>query len=896
MTLSAGTRLGPYEILSPLGAGGMGEVYKARDTRLGREVAVKVLPESVASDPERLARFEREARLVASLNHPHIAAIYGLEDSTSVKALVLELVEGPTLQDRIAVGPIPVEEALAIARQMAEALEAAHEKGIIHRDLKPPNVKLTEEGKVKILDFGLAKALDPIAGASSPDMTHSPTITAAATQAGVVLGTAAYMSPEQARGRAADRRSGIWAFGCVLWEMLTGKRLFRGETVSDTLAAVLKAEPDWKLLPADAPRGIRVLIRRCLSKDPKQRLQAIGDVRIAIEEAVSDDTASQGARLPAVSPLESAMRRALPWAAGIILGALTAALVIRKFFAPPAPLATAIVSQIQPAPEANIQMNMAIAAPPQLSADGRRIVYRARGPNGRPVLWVRSLDSMSATPLKGTEEARLPFWSPDGRAIGFFAGGKLKRVDISGEPPVDVCDASLGWGGSWGADGVILFAPNSTSPLFRVPAGGGQPVRATSLDDSRKEAHHYSPQFLPDNRHFLFASESALPEFSGVYAGSLDGGNPRLLLRGVSEAWYASPGYLLFVQNGALMARHFDPNHLEVSGDPVVIERPSGGNYVATVSASRNGLLALVSGVPAADEQMLLEWFDRNGKKEGNVGGRRTYYTPRLSPDDREIAVAIAPPGSPTRDLWVIDPARHTERRLTFDQLHNWSPVWSPDGTEIAYASNPKGKFHIYVRPADGSGTARPLLEDDAIEYVDSWSSDGKYIAYARSVPGKPGWDIWVLPLFGDRKPFPVVQSPSNKEEPSFSPDGKWLAYDSDENGTREVYIVPFPRGEGKWQVSTGGGRQPRWRGDSRELFFLTTGNKLMAAEVREKNASLEIGIQQSLFQTSSAPSAFRTYGVTRDGKRFIFTTESSESSATPITLITNWPALIDKK
>ena len=897
-----GRTIAHYRVTAKLGAGGMGEVYRATDTKLRRDVALKVLPEAVARDAQRMARFQREAQVLASLNHPNIAAIYGIEHQEKIQALAMELVEGPTLAERIHQGAIPLDGALPIAQEIAEALEYAHERGIIHRDLKPSNVKITADGKAKVLDFGLAKALSD--DLSAQNSSESPTLSAEATKAGVVLGTPAYMSPEQARGKPADRRADIWSFGCVLFEMLAGRRPFEGDAVSDSLADILKSEPNWSALPADVPASIQKMLRRCLTKDPKQRLQAIGEARIAIEEAVAAGS-SPSLAIAAVEAgllrhgpdVESPLHRALPWAAGIILGALIVALAVWKLAPPSVSPGTAVISQIQLAPDASIQMNMAIAAPPQLSADGRRIVYLANGPDGKSVLWVRSLDSMAAMLLKGTEGAMFPFWSPDGRAIGFFAGGKLRRIDVSGGPPVNVCDASLGAGGSWAADGTIIFSPHSTSPLFRVPASGGQPLQVTSLDDLRKEARHYSPQLLPDGRHFLFTSESALPEYSGVYAGSLGGEEPKLLLRGISNARYASPGYLLFVQDGALVARNFNLDRLEVSGDPVVIERPPSGNNVATLSASQNGLLAFVVGAPVADEQMQMEWFSRNGKKEGTVAGGRIYYTPRLSPDDRQIAVAIAPRASPTRDLWTFDSARHTERRLTFDQLHNWSPVWSPDGTQLAYASNPKGKFHIYTRPANGSGTARPLLEDDAIEYVDSWSSDGKYIAFARSVPdGKPGWDIWVLPLFGDGKPFPLVESPSNKEQPSFSPDGKWLAYASDESGTWEIYIVPFPRGEGKWQVSTGGGRQPRWRGDTKELFFLTMGNELMAAEIREKNASLEIGTPQILFRTSSAPSAFRTYDVTRDGMKFIFIAQPSENTAIGITLITNWLRLLDKE
>ncbi|MGE5326622.1 MAG: protein kinase domain-containing protein, partial [Deltaproteobacteria bacterium] len=718
MGLSTGTKLGPYEIVSPLGAGGMGEVYRARDIKLNRDVALKVLPGSLSHDAERLARFKREAQVLASLNHPNIATIYGFEEADGVRALAMELVEGQTLAEIIAARQgVPIHDALPLAKQIAEALEYAHERGIIHRDLKPANVKVTPEGTVKALDFGLAKALDVDPSSSSSNVSNSPTLTIAATQAGVIIGTAAYMSPEQARGKGADRKADIWSFGCVLYEMLAAKRLFEGETVSDTLAAVLTREPDWEKLPAGTPPHIRELLRRCLTKERKQRLQAIGEARIAIEETISGTVA------PLYEPPSGekddaghkpVLQRAMPWIAGIIIGALAAGILIWNLGTQSAPSATAIISQIQPSSDSSLDILMAVTSPPQLSPDGKSIVYAGKGPGGKKILHVRSLDSLSARPLNGTESATFPFWSPDGQFIGFFADGKLKKVDTSGGPPVDLCAASLGHGGSWASDGTIIFVPSGASPIYRVSADGGQPAQLTSLNSSRKEAQESSPQFLPDGHHFLFFSESASEEFSGIYVGSLDGGDPKPILRGISIATYAAPGYLLYLQDGALTARKFNPDKLEISGDPLVVQRSPNGEQIVTLSASPNGTLAYVAGALNAD--MHMAWYDRSGKKENDLGGPGEYYTPRLSPDDKKVAVAVATPTAPTRDLCIFDVERRTESRLTFDQLHNWSPVWSPDGTQIAYASNPKGNFHIYVRPGDGTGTVRSLLEVDAIE------------------------------------------------------------------------------------------------------------------------------------------------------------------------------------
>ncbi len=874
----------------------MGEVYRARDLKLKREVAIKILPEAFSRDPDRMARFQREAEVLASINHPNVAAIHDLEETDGIRYIVLELVEGETIAERIARGPIALEEALDIAKHICEALEAAHEKGIVHRDLKPANVKLTPDGKVKVLDFGLAKALT--ADSSSVTMSNSPTLLSENT-GGVIIGTAAYMSPEQARLKAVDRRADIWSFGCALYEMIAGRRPFEGETVTDILAAVVRGQPDWQALPLETPAPVQELLRRCLAKDPRQRLRDIGDARITIEETVSGVAARNFN--PAVAAVSknavpssvdrSSFVRMLPWVIATVLMVATVALSIVYLRLAHAPVA-AIISEIQPEGELNV--GFAGESSPKLSPDGRRLMYLARGPDTKMLLWVRPLGSAEATPLKGTEDASAPFWSPDGRYVAFFAGRKLMKIEVLGGPPVEVCDVSLGHGGTWAPDGTILFAPSTTSPLYRVPAGGGQSVQLTTLDPSRQETGHSQPQLLPDNRHFLYQVTSASADFNGTYLGSLDGGQPRLILRGNSPAVYAQPGYLLLVQDGALTARRFDSNRLEISGDPVPLAKRSGTASVLTVTASSNGLLAYLTGPTEPTQQ--LQWFDRKGNAERIIADKRVFYTPRLSPDGKQVAVAIAPDQS-TRNIWVFDVDHGSETRLTFDKLHNWTPVWSHDGTKLAFSTNPKGQFHIYQKFADGTGSERPLLEDEATEYVDSWSADGKYIAYSRGdQKDKPGWDIWVLPLFGDGKPFPLLQSAANEEEPSFSPDGKWLAYESDDSGTWEVYIVPFPQADGKWQVSIGGGRQPRWRQDGKELFYLATGNQLMAASIQEKNSSLEIAGRQLLFQTNSGLSDFRNYDVTSDGERFLLITPSERSNKGTITLITNWTELLQRK
>lgn len=827
--LTPGSQLGPYRIEGLLGKGGMGQVFRARDPRLGRSVAIKISQQRFAE------RFEREAKAIAALNHPHICTLYDVGSDY----LVMEYIDGKPLA-----GPLPLEKVLEYAGQICDALDYAHRSGIVHRDLKPSNIMVTRQG-VKLLDFGIARTC-----------ANEETLTAT----GEMVGTPQYMAPELWAGKPGDARSDIFALGSVLREMAVGTG------TAKTLE----------------PPALERVVQTCQAHDPEDRWQSVREVKLALEMVRISE------------PAASAKRSRLQWAvtaAAIAAAILFAALWLRQ--SRPRDETGPIISQIEPPAEAGLDENWPLT--PLLSPDGRRIAFLANWRNEKQLLWVRALDSTTATPLEGSEGAFRPFWSPDGRSLGFFARGKLKKIEISGGLPTDVCDVLTGLGGSWAADGTIVFSPASPSQLFRVSASGGRPVPAFSLDAKRKEVGQDSPQFLPDNRHFLYHSGTFSAETGGIYLGSLDGGDPRLLLAGVSNAIFAPPDHIVFSQGGALIARRFDLSRYQFSGDSAIVAKPPGTGDVADLSAARNGMLAFVAGASAAGER--IEWFSRDGKPQATFAAAGMNFTPRISPDGSQIALTVAPPDSPARDIWVFDQSLRTERRLTFDQLHNWTPVWSPDGSRIAYSSVLSGKYHIYARAADGSGARQALLEDDASEHVDSWSSDGKYIAYRRFDPsGRSEADLWVLPLFGDRKPFPIVESHSNKQNPTFSPDGRWLAYDSDESGRWEVYIVGFPQGEGKWQVSTGGGQQPRWRRDGRELFFLATGNKLMAAEVREKAVSPEIGAPQSLFQITPDANPYRSYDVTGDGKKFVVVTHPPEQYAKAITIISNWTALLEKK
>jgi eukaryotic-like serine/threonine-protein kinase len=907
MALQPGYHLGPYEILAAIGAGGMGEVYRARDTKLGRDVALKVLPEAFARDAERLARFQREAKVLALLNHPGIASIYDLEDSGATHALVMELVEGPTLADRIRQGPIPIREALPIAKQMCDALEYAHERGIVHRDLKPANVKVTTEEAVKVLDFGLAKAIegDP----ASMDMGTSPTLSRMATAAGVLLGTAGYMSPEQAKGKAVDRRADIWAFGCVLYEMLTGKMAFRGEAVADTLAAVIKEEPDWSQLPAGTPIRVYALLQRCLQKDQKQRLQAIGEARISLDEILAG--APDRALAGAAESSTPRGRRALPWAvaAGSLLVALVALgwvyLRIAYTSRPAEPMRFEI-----PLPEKAALADQGVFS---LSPDGRQLAFFAAGSDGVYRLWVRPLDALEARPLPGSESSSTTafFWSPDSRSIAFDAGGKLKRIEISSGAAETLCDLpDYAIGGSWNRDGVIIFGQNPGG-LMRISANGGSASPLTTLDPSRKETYHDLPSFLPDGRHFIYLRHSDEPENSGVYVGSLDAkpegqDAKRLLATSYGPVFVppteASPGRLLFLRDGTLMAQPFDVSRRELLDEPVPLAEQVGfWRTVGFFSASTNGVLVYRTGAGGASE---LTWFDRGGKILGTAdeAAGQHIIALSLSPDQTRAAVSRIDSQNAKTTLWLLDLARGTAARFGFGLSSGRHGIWSPDGSQIIFASNAGGVFDLYEKSASGVKEAEVVLKSGDDKLPTSWSRDGRFLLFRAADPKTAKDGLWVLPLEGDRKPFPFLDTEFDNREGQFSPDGRWVAYVSDESGRDEIYVQTFSPDPaaagsdraGKWLISTGGGNGPRWRGDGKELYYRAPDGRLMAVECAT-NPEFRAGVPKPLFQTpQTAFSSGYSWDVTSDGKRFLFPAPA-ERAAAPFTVVLNWQTGLKK-
>jgi serine/threonine protein kinase len=824
MAIPAGTRLGTYEVTSHIGSGGMGEVYQARDTKLGRDVAIKVLPEAFAHDPERLSRFQREARLLASLNHPNIATIHGLEDSNGTSYLVMELVPGETLDQRIKRdGAVPVEESLTIAKQIAEALEYAHDHGVIHRDLKPANVKLTPEGNIKVLDFGLAKAF--AGDAASEDIGNSPTLSQAATMQGVILGTAAYMSPEQARGKTVDKRTDICAFGAVLYELLTGKQAFSGEDVTEILAAVVMKEPAFDALPPNTPASIRVLLQRCLRKDKRHRLADATGLRIEIEDVIAAPTR------PIEQPLRLLMRL------DVDLGP-------------------------------DVSLRSVAGADEIISPDGTRIVYVSQGR-----LFTRRLDQPNTTELAGTQGAYAPFFSPDGQWVGFFAQEKLKKISVEGGAAITLCDAPNGRGGSWGEDGNIIAALNITGGLSRILSAGGPPTPETDLQSG--EQTHRWPQILPGGKAVLFTAHTALVGFDGatIEVMSLVDHRRKTLVRGGMYGRYLPSGHLVYVNRGTLFAVPFDVDRLEVHGTPAPVLDQIGystGTGSAQLDFSQTGMLIYRSGGAGAGLP-IVAWLDGAGKAQPLLAKPGLYSNPSLSPDGQRLAVDVVE-GSGA-DIWVYDWQRDTMTRLTFNGSAD-SALWSPDGRYIIFRAVGEG---LSVIRSDGAGKLQPLTQSKNNQFGWSFTPDGKRLAFMEQSSGT-AYDLWTVPLESDnvglraRKPEVFLQTPANEAFPSFSPDGRWMAHMSDESGTNQVYVRAFPDKGGKWQISNSGGIWPMWSRNGRELFFETLDNYIMAATYVVKGDSF-VADKPRLWsekQLGMARLGKRNVHLAPDGKRVV--------------------------
>jgi len=895
MSLDAGTRLGPYEIVEPIGKGGMGEVYRARDTKLDRDVAIKVLPDELAADEERVARFEREAKLLASLNHPNIASIYGFESG----ALVLELVEGPTLADRIERGPLPIDETIAIAKQIAEALEAGHEAGVIHRDLKPANIKVRDDGTVKVLDYGLAKALeDEAADGGDAELSHSPTLTRQGTQLGVILGTAAYMSPEQAKGKRVDRRTDIWAFGAVVYEMLTGKRAFDGGDVSEALASVLAREPDWAALPDGLSEVLGTFLRRCLRKNPTERIRDIGDMTLALDGAFEVAYASTTQGTSDASAPSRGWREALPLAVGLsALTALVTGFAVSSMTRQPDAVSGVVRSKL------TTSGHLTPARPAvALAGDGSFVVYRGLGVNtntalvevGRPQLYMRSLDQFEGVALRGTRGAISPFVSPDGRWIGFFVERELRKVSVQGGSPVTLALAPLdSLGASWGDDDRIVVG-SASKGLHRVSGGGGELEELTHPDAG--ESHRW-PRILPSRRMIAFAIVTIGTNVGELAILSLETGDVKRLGVVGTAPRYVETGHLVYgFEDGSIRAVAFDLARLEVTSTPVpVIEDVYVANSgYASFDVSDVGRVVYLAGSGREQASRRLVWVHRDGREtvvDAPVGG---YYSPQLSPDGARVAVDRVDDGS--SDIWILDLARGTDMKLTTDAFVESNPLWTPDGAAVVYGLNSGGQFGLHWRSADGTGSVDQLLSvDGTIAAVGptGWSADGATLVYW-VVRGTS--DIEMLSIAGDGSRVPLLATEFSEQGPAVSPNGAWMAYESDESGQLEIYVQRFPELGGRVSVSTDGGRQPLWSRDGQELFYRSPAGVVVVPV--DTGKTFTAGDPEVLFQDRYfLYLARRTYDVSPDGQRFLMVSGDGELDAIPLgmNLIENWSEELER-
>ena len=888
MPLTSGTKLGPYEIQSLLGAGGMGEVYRALDTRLDRTVAIKILASHLSSSPELKQRMEREARSISSLNHPNICQLFDIGSQSGADFLVMEFLEGETLAERLRRGALPLQEIYKIAIAVAEALAVAHRQGIVHRDLKPGNIMLTQSG-AKLMDFGLAKPLN-MQSSGSGSVAAPPSFTAAATlsgpspltpltTAGTIIGTIQYMAPEQIEGKEADVRSDLFAFGAVLYEMATGTRPFQGKSQISLASSILEKDPDpLRTIKPNTPPAFEHVVTTCLQKDPENRFQTAHDVKLELQWIAADRST------PAVTEVQAAPPpNRLPWAAAVAAAILLGA-VAGFFLHPSPPPASSVRTIIDPPPNTSLRLTDDLAGPPVLSPNGSAVAFTASGADGKVALWIRPMNSLEPRQLPGTDAAIFPFWSPDGRSLGFFADGKLKTIDLNGESVQTICDAQVGRGGAWTPDGTILFSPGPSMPILRISANGGTPTPVTKIDLSLHSSHRW-PYILPDGKHFLYLAMNHDPSKSAndaIYYAALDGSQNRLILHTQANAFYAN-GYLLFARGDLLMAQPFDPANGTLSGEPQSVAK-GVMNDVSTwhvdASASNDGLLVFGSG---ATGDLQLVWMDRQGKQVGTAADKLTNLQwARISPQGDRIALQL---DAGENDIWVLDIARGVKTRLTFGPVANTFPVWSPDGKWIAYMSKRGEHFSILRKRSDGSGSEESLLAIDDQIATNCWSSDGKEILYSQVRPdGKS--TVWSLPLEGDGKPQMVLQRGSHAE---LSPDGHWLAYQSSESGNAEVYVVAFGGGQGKWQVSASGGMVPRWSRDGKELYFMETSGSIFVVPIKGTGGVLQFGAAQpTVGKWTIIGQPF--YDVSPDSKRILLDRVTKEVSQS-ITVVTNFTA-----